>query len=245
LVDPPAAGAPSADDDRWARLSDEDVSLADDVLAGLGSGTAGLLITFEGVDGSGKSTQLALLADELRARGHDVVVTREPGGTALGEGIRHALLHAGHDDMSPRAEVLLYTAARAQLVEEVIRPALGLGKVVLCDRFLDSSLAYQGYGRELGADNIMMLNVWATDCLFPDLTLVLMVDEATRRARCPGEGDRLEQSGDEFFARVSEGYQRLASDHPHRIRAVDGQGTVPEVQARVRALVDEELGLLR
>lgn len=245
MVDPPAPAAPSGDDDRWARLGDENVSLPGEVLAGMGSGTAGLLITFEGVDGSGKSTQLALLADDLRARGHDVVLTREPGGTALGEGIRHALLHAGHDDMSPRAEVLLYTAARAQLVEEVIHPALSEGKIVLCDRFLDSSLAYQGYGRDLGVDNIMMLNVWATEGLFPDLTLVFMVDEATRHARCPGEGDRLEQAGDEFFARVCEGYRRLASDHPHRIRAVDGQGTVPEVQARVRALVDEELGLLR
>ena len=177
-------GRPPGEDERWSRLTDEDVALPDDVMAGMGSGLPGLLITFEGVDGSGKSTQLELLAEDLRTIGHEVVVTREPGGTALGEGIRHALLHADHQDMSARAEALLYTAARAQLVEEVIRPALREGKVVLSDRFLDSSLAYQGYGRDLGADNIMMLNVWATDCLFPDLTLVFLVEEETRRARC-------------------------------------------------------------
>jgi dTMP kinase len=234
----------ASSEDRWSRLDDEDVGLPDEVMAGMGSGTAGLLITFEGVDGSGKSTQLELLAEDLRARGHDVVVTREPGGTDLGEGIRQALLDAGHQAMSVRAEALLYAAARAQLVEEVVRPALRAGKIVLCDRYLDSSLAYQGYGRDLGADNIMMLNVWATDCLFPDLTLVFLVEEETRRARCGAEGDRLEQAGDAFFARVAEGYRRLVADHPHRIRAVDGEGAVDDVRRRVRAVVQRELGLL-
>ncbi len=209
----------------------------------MGSGTPGLLITFEGIDGSGKTTQLALLAEELRAAGHDVLVTREPGGTAVGERVREALLDTQHRGMSPQAEALLYAAARAQLVQEVLRPALQAGRTVLCDRFLDSSLAYQGFGRELGADNIMMLNVWGTDGLFPDLTLVFVIGEETRRARTGQEHDRLEEEDDAFFARVSAGYRRLIADHPHRIRAIDGEGTVEQVHEQVRAVVDEELGL--
>ena len=160
------------------------------MLAGLGSGLKGLFITFEGLDGCGKSTQMELVAGALRERGYVVLVTREPGGTALGEAIRDLLLDPRHHGMSARAEALLYAAARAQLVEQVIRPALNDGQVVLCDRYLDSSLAYQGYGRGLGTDDIVTLNVWATECLFPDLTLWDMhlivlkssEDNTTRRA---------------------------------------------------------------
>ena len=139
----------------------------------MGSDLRGLFITFEGLDGCGKSTQMELLADGLRERGYVVLITREPGGTPLGEAIRDLLLDPRHHGMSARAEALLYAAARAHLVEQVIRPALEDGQVVLCDRYLDSSLAYQGYGRGLGTDDIVTLNVWATDCLFPDLTLLL------------------------------------------------------------------------
>ena len=233
----------AAADDRWEQLGEQDPTLDESLLAGMGSGTSGLLITFEGVDGSGKSTQMDLLADALRKRGYDVVTTREPGGTELGERLRQALLDSTHAGMSPRAEALLYAGARAQLVDEVLRPALGAGKVVLCDRYLDSSLAYQGFGRELGVDNILMLNVWATDCLFSDLTLVFFVGADTRRARLGGQGDRLEREDETFFARVTEGYRRLVADHPHRIRAVEGDGDVARVQEQVHAIVDDELGL--
>ncbi|MCL5941933.1 MAG: dTMP kinase, partial [Actinobacteria bacterium] len=144
-----------------------DVSLDDSVLAGMSGGGPGLFITFEGLDGSGKSTQITLLAEALRERGYDVLTTREPGGTELGEAVRAVLLDAAHRRMTPRAEALLYSAARAQLVHEVVRPALAAGRIVLCDRYVDSSLAYQGYGRGLVIEDVLTLNVWATDCLFP------------------------------------------------------------------------------
>jgi len=150
----------------------EDATI-DETSLGLGSGYKGLFISFEGLDGCGKSTQMDLLAAALCERGYVVLVTREPGGTQLGEAIRDLLLDPKSHGMAARAEALLYAAARAHLVEEVIRPALADGQVVLCDRYLDSSLAYQGFGRGLGTDDIMSLNVWATESLFPDLTLFL------------------------------------------------------------------------
>ena len=216
-------------------------------MAGMGSGGPGLFITFEGLDGSGKSTQIELLADALRERGHDVLVTREPGGTALGEAVRSVLLDVSHDSMTPRAEALLYAAARAQLVEEGVRPALTAGRIVLCDRYLDSSLAYQGYGRGLVTEDVLMLSVWATDCLFPDLTVALLLEEPARAARAAGgaQPDRLEAENAAFFARVAEGYRRLAADHGHRIRVIDASLPVEQVQARVRAAVDEEFGLFQ
>jgi dTMP kinase len=209
----------------------------------MGSASRGLLITLEGLDGSGKSTQMDLLAGALRAEGNDVVTTREPGGTELGESIREVLLDPGHTAMTARAEALLYSAARAQLVETVIRPALDEGKIVLCDRYIDSSLAYQGYGRGLEIEDVLTLNIWATECLLPDLTLVLMVDEEERSSRASGDPDRLEAAGLSFFQRAAEGYRRLAADHRHRIHLIDSAGSVDEVGARVRAVVDEELGL--
>ena len=145
--------------------------------------------------------------------------------------------------MSARAEALLYAAARAHLVEQVIRPALKDGQVVLCDRYLDSSLAYQGYGRGLGSDDITTLNVWATDCLFPDLTLFLDLDDAIRATRVAAVPDRLEAEDDEFHRKVGEGFRELLLLHPHRIRRVDARGTEEEVQARVRSVVEDELEL--
>ena len=221
----------------------EDASLDDSVLAGLGSGYKGLLITFEGLDGCGKSTQMELLAAGLQERGYVVLVTREPGGTALGEAIRDLLLDPRHHGMSVRAEALLYAAARAHLAQEVIRPALEDGQVVLCDRYLDSSLAYQGYGRGLGNDDIITLNAWATECLFPDLTILLDLDDELRSGRLAAVPDRLEAEDEGFHRRVAEGYRQLLALHPHRIRRVDAQGTEAEVQKRVRTVIEEELEL--
>jgi dTMP kinase len=204
---------------------------------------AGLFITFEGLDGTGKSTQMDALATALREAGYPVVTTREPGGTVIGEGVRRALLDARHREMSARAEALLYAAARAQLVTEFIRPALEAGNIVLSDRYLDSSLAYQGYGRELGTDDIILLNMWAVEGLFPQLTIVLTMEEEMRRRRAGRPADRLESESTAFFDRVAEGYRCLVRDHRHRMRAVDGSGTVEEVAARVRAAVQEALEL--
>lgn len=224
-------------------LPPEDASLDDSVLAGMGSGMKGLFVTFEGLDGSGKSTQMELLAEGLRERGYVVLVTREPGGTRLGEAIRDLLLDPEHHGMAARAEALLYAAARAHLVDEVIRPALKEGVVVLCDRYLDSSLAYQGYGRGLGTDDIVTLNVWATDCLFPDLTLFLDLEVSVRSARMAEVPDRLEAEDEQFHERVAEGYAALLVDHAHRIRRVDANGTEDEVQVRVRRVIEDELEL--
>ncbi len=221
----------------------EDASLDDSVLAGLGSALKGLFITFEGLDGCGKSTQMELLAAGLRERDYVVLVTREPGGTALGEAVRDLLLDPRYQGMSARAEALLYAAARAHLVSEVIRPALEDGQVVLCDRYLDSSLAYQGHGRGLGNEDITTLNVWATECLMPDLTLFLDLDDSIRSGRLAAVPDRLEAENEDFHQRVAEGYRELLSLFPHRIRRVDAQGSESEVQERVRAVIEEELEL--
>ena len=231
---PPADGLPPIP---------EDASLDESALAGMGSGTKGLFITFEGLDGCGKSTQMDLLADALRQRGYVVTITREPGGTVLGEDIRGLLLDPRHHGMSARAEALLYAAARAHLVEKIVRPALDDGQVVLCDRYFDSSLAYQGYGRSLGTDDIITLNVWATECLFPDLTLFLDLDDDVRSTRMAAVPDRLEAEDDDFHQRVGQGYRELLLMHPHRIRRVDARGSEIEVQERVRAVVENELGL--
>lgn len=208
------------------------------------SSTPGVLISFEGLDGSGKSTQLELLAEELRAAGVVVVTTREPGGTQVGEAVRTILLSPVHTEMVARTEALLYAAARAQLVEEVIRPALARGAVVLTDRFLDSSIAYQGFGRELGLDDVITLSVWATECLFPELTLYYHVSEEERLVRSSGIVDRVEAESSEFFARVEAGYAHMAELHSHRFRVINATGTVDEVYEHTRAAVDEEFGWL-
>jgi dTMP kinase len=226
----------------WHELP-EDPSLDESVLAGMGSGTPGVFITFEGLDGSGKSTQMEMLAAGLRERGYVVVVTREPGGTPLGEAIRDILLDPRSKGMSARAEALLYAAARAQLVEQVIRPALMDGQVVLCDRYLDSSLAYQGYGRGLGPDDIVTLNIWATGCLFPDLTLLLHLPDALRTSRLATVPDRLEAEDESFHRLVAEGYEALLRDHAHRMRRIDASGDPDTIQQRVRVIVEQELEL--
>lgn len=220
----------------------EDAGL-DGSVTGMGSGYKGLFISFEGLDGCGKSTQMELLAQGLVERGYVVLVTREPGGTSLGEAIRDMLLDPKHKGMSPRAEALLYAAARAHLVTQVIRPALEDGQVVLCDRYLDSSLAYQGFGRGLGTADVLTLNVWATEGLFPDLTLFLDLDDSVRSTRLAAVPDRLEAEDEDFHRRVAEGFRALLREHPHRIRRVDARGSADEVQERVRDVVEEELQL--
>jgi dTMP kinase len=181
---------------------------------------APMFVTFEGLDGSGKSTQAELLRARLEADGEDVLATREPGGTELGERIRDLLLHGGH--VAPWAEALLYAASRAQHVDEVIRPALRRGASVICDRYLDSSVAYQGVGRGLGLERVLELNLDAVGGLLPDRTFLLLLDPGDTPARLTGDHDRLEREGREFRARVDAGYRELAARFAERIVALDG-----------------------
>ena len=191
-----------------------------------------MFVTFEGVDGSGKTTQVRLLAERLREEGRDVVATREPGGTDVGEGIRELVLHGGA--VAPWAEAALFAAARAQLVEEVIRPALERGADVLCDRYVDSSLAYQGLARGLGVDRVLELNLIATGGLLPDRTffLDLPVGEASRRRGA--DSDRLEGEGDEFAGRVDQAYRELAGIFGRRVVAADATRPPEEVASFIR-----------
>ena len=186
-----------------------------------------MFITFEGIDGSGKSTQARLLADALAGDGRDVVLTREPGGTELGEQIRELILGGG--EVAPWAEAALFTAARAQLVEEVITPALARGADVVCDRFIDSSFAYQGIARGLGLERVLELNLHAVGGLLPDRTYLLQIDpeESARRLREPG--DRIEREAGDFSARVAEAYRELAAAFPERITTIDGTRPPEEI----------------
>jgi dTMP kinase len=191
---------------------------------------------FEGVDGSGKSTQARLAADALRSAGHVVVETREPGGTALGERLREVLLGSPSGAISDRAEVGLFAAARGQLVDEVIAPALSRGDWVVCDRFLASSLVYQGAGRGLGIDAVLRANGVAVAGCTPDLTLIVDVPLAIARSR-RGVADRIESENDAFHVRVASAYRELAERFPDRMRAVDGTGSPDAVHARVMAAI--------
>jgi dTMP kinase len=192
-----------------------------------------MFVSFEGVDGSGKSTQAELLAAHLRGAGRDVVLTREPGGTPLGEAIRGLLL--GGDAMAPWAEAALFAAARAELVAEVITPALDHGAWVVCDRYVDSSLAYQGIARELGVDEVLELNLPAIGGRLPDRTFVLLVDPDESARRLGDAPDRIEREGDAFRARVNEAYRELAQRFPERIVLLDGSRPVGEVAQAVVA----------
>ncbi len=183
----------------------------------------GILVTFEGVEGCGKSTLLRALAERLNASGHTVILSREPGGTAPGERIRRVVLDSRHTDLSPLSELFLMLAARAQLVEEVLRPALQRGEIVLCDRYGDSSSAYQGEGRGLGLERVEELNRLATGDLVPDLTFLVELSPQEGRARMGNrERDRMESEEFEFHERVRVGYAKLAARHPERFRVLDG-----------------------
>ena len=197
----------------------------------------GRFISLEGVDGSGKSTQASMLADALRDRGHDVVAVREPGGTALGEDIREIVL--GPDAMSPWAEALLFAAARAQLVADVVRPALEAGRWVVADRFLDSSLAYQGTARGLGIDQVVQVNAPGIGGCMPDLTIILDLVPSSASDRRAGRAsvDRIEGEGEALQEAVAEGYREVARIFPERIALISADGSLDEVHTRVLAAV--------
>jgi dTMP kinase len=190
-----------------------------------------VFVTFEGLDGSGKTTQAGLLVEALRREGREVVATREPGGTPLGERVRSILLDS--DEMSPWAEAALFAAARAELVERVIAPALEAGRDVVSDRYVDSSLAYQGIARRLGVEDVLELNLRATRGLLPDRTVLVLVDpeEALRRTRT---ADRIEREGVEFHRAVDAAYRALADMFPDRILTVDGTLPADEIAEQIR-----------
>ncbi|MBU6400328.1 MAG: dTMP kinase [Verrucomicrobia bacterium] len=202
---------------------------------------SGLFITFEGTEGSGKSTQAALLAERLRQQGERVRLLREPGGTPIGEEIRHTLKHSSSNQaMTAEAELLLMSAARAQLVREIIRPALAAGERVVCDRFFDSTTAYQGYGRQLDLQQVQALIDFAVGETRPALTLLLVLplreSESRRQSRHSATTpprDRLEEAGPEFFARVERGYQAIAAAEPQRVRTIDATQPIQTVQELV------------
>ena len=191
-----------------------------------------MFVTFEGVDWSGKSTQAALLAGWLSEEGRKVLLTREPGGTPVAEAVREVVLH-GHD-MTPWAEAALYAAARADHVEHAIRPALERGEDVVCDRYIDSSVAYQGIGRGLGEDEVRELNLLVTRGLLPDRTFLVLLDPEEARRRGAGQPDRIEREGEDFWRRVDDGFRSLASAFPGRIVTVDGSRSPDEIAEEVR-----------
>jgi len=198
-----------------------------------------MFVSFEGVDWSGKSTQAVLLADWLRAEGRTVVATREPGGTSVAEGVRDLVLHGAH--MAPWAEAALYAAARADHAAQVIRPALERGEDVVCDRYLDSSVAYQGIARGLGEDLVRELSLIVTERLLPDRTFLVLLDPEEAFRRATGDHDRIEREGAEFMEKVDAGYRALAAAEPDRIVAVDGARSAhtiaEEIREHVRALL--------
>lgn len=203
-----------------------------------------MFITLEGPEGSGKSTQIKALAAFLRDQGYDVLQTREPGGTRIGDQIRDCLHNVANTEMSGPAEFLLYSASRAQLVREVLRPALAQGQIVLCDRYADSTLAYQGYGRGLDLAALQEVTRFATEGLAPDLTLLLDIDVAeglARRVAGQGEMNRLDLETLAFHERVRAGYHQLAAQDPSRWVVIDAGGSAAAVQEAVRAAVVNRL----
>ena len=219
----------------------------------------GYFITFEGLDGSGKTTQLRRLAASLTAAGHSVVTLRQPGGTALGDRIRGILLdsksEAALGPISPLAELALMFADRAQSIAEVIEPALAAGSIVLCDRYTDSSEAYQGAGRELGSERVLALHAAVCDNLQPDLTILLLPDLASslyrarrrnlRTAQQNGtDENRFEREGDAFYRRIHNAYERIAQREPQRVVAIRDEASIESIEARIKAIVDQRLALV-
>lgn len=202
---------------------------------------SGLFVVFEGADGSGKTTQLRLLAEKLTERGYPVVCTREPGGTDIGERLRTLVLETGETPVDYRTEALIFAASRAAHTAEVIRPALEAGKIVLCDRYIDSSAAYQGAGRELGVETVVALSRWATGNLLPDITLVLHVPtgEESTRISLRGGTDRIEAAGEQFRERVGAEFTALASlGETGQHELINGVGTTARVHQRVLAALE-------
>ncbi len=209
----------------------------------------GAFITFEGIEGSGKSTQIVQLANYLSAHGRSVILTREPGGTAIGDQVRKVLLDPANTALDPRAELLLYAAGRAQHLAELIRPALKAGKIVFCDRFSDATLAYQGYGRGLNLELIRSLDRIVTEGKRPDLTILLDIDAAAGLSRARGRNSRsgleaearFENEHLSFHERVRQGYLELAKQEPGRFRIVDASPSPEIIQNKLRQIVDEML----
>ena len=203
----------------------------------------GTFITFEGIDKSGKSTQAERLADTLRQQGLPVVLTLEPGGTELGRAIRHLVLERQYEaEVAPTAEVLLFAGDRAQHVEEVIRPAIQEGKVVISDRFVDSTMAYQGFGRGLDMDRLAAVMRVATGGLVPDITMLVDVDLETARARGWGtDPDRIEKGSESYFERVRNGFLALSRSEPGRIRVFDGRQDMDALASAIRAELPDDL----
>ena len=206
------------------------------------SGIGGPIISFEGNDGSGKSTQIALLKKRLEALGHAVVVVREPGGTPLSEKIRDLLLNPGSSSMHARTETLLFSAARAQLVQEVIIPARERGDIILCDRFADSTLAYQGYGRELPLEEIITTQELATSRLSPNITVLLdlAVEETEGRLQST-QPDRMERAGKAFMQRVRDGYLKLAQADPDRWLVIDATQEIEPIAREIETYVVQRI----
>lgn len=207
---------------------------------------AGLFITFEGTEGCGKSTQIKALAARLTAEGHSVLQTREPGGTPLGEAVRNLLQHddAG-ENMSPEAELLLFTASRAQLTRERILPAIAKGAIVLCDRFMDSTTVYQGVARKLDPEAVAMINRFAVGDARPDLTILIDLSPEVGmdrvRARSGGQLDRMEQEAMEFFQAVRAGYLKQAEAEPERFQVLDGSQSIEALEAQIWEAVEHSL----
>lgn len=202
----------------------------------------GLFITFEGPDGAGKSTQIENLRNYLDELGLESVFTREPGGTELSEKIRNMLLDPENEGMSSRAEALLYAASRAELVEKVIYPALDQEKIVVCDRYVDSSLAYQGYGRDLGALPVFDINRFATDSLDPTLTIMMMLEPEQGRARLDQNNlDRLESEDLEFHKKVLLGFAEIADEYRYRMKVIDASRSREEIWEEIKKAVDRRL----
>jgi dTMP kinase len=206
------------------------------------AGPVGALITFEGGEGSGKSTQIDLLAGWLTGRGGQVVVAREPGTTAVGEMVRRILLDAAPDRLAPEAELALFISARAQLTQEVIRPALAAAQIVLLDRYGDSSVAYQGHGRGIEPARVTEMNRWATRGLVPELTVLIDVPVAAAPERRGGRPpDRLERAGTDFHERVREGYRQMARNEPERFFVIEGTRSIDDIQQAIRDRVEKLL----
>jgi dTMP kinase len=201
----------------------------------------GVFISFEGVEGCGKSTQIALLHDYLTAQGRDCMVTREPGGTPIAEAIRALVLDPAHEAMTPETELLLYAAARAQHVRERIEPALAAGQVVLCDRYADSTTAYQGGGRGFDHRKLAQLHEWATGGRWPDRTFLLDLpaEAGLERARLRGRKDRIEREDIAFHQRVRTGFLEIAAAEPARVKVIDASGSIDTIHDQIRVLADE------
>lgn len=211
-----------------------------------------MFITFEGPEGSGKSTQISIVADYLIHQGYEVLCTREPGGTPIGDQIRRVLHDVGNTDMVARAEILLYSASRAQLVEQLILPHLAKGGIVLCDRYADSTYAYQGYGRQLDLETLRLITRFATQELKPDLTIYLDVDvvEGLRRkyaANTTGQGEwnRMDRLDLEFHQRVRAGYLEMAQQEPERWLIVDASAPVDQIQQTICRRLEQVLSVVR